>query len=435
MKNLKTALTKMGSKVQSNFPDGNDIWGYSGINKQLIADTISQIYVLATEIDGQDDGHRFEIIYLKRQASEINRSINNILDSDKPEEKFDDFLSKLEKLLWAAKHTFFVVNKNGLRSDEELANLKMKISSLRAADEELVSIRDDYDSAFDIFQEKIVVVSEYSKTIEEKQKKISEQTDIAKEKYENINIIHENIEGWDEEIAEKKDIFSTLEKKILSLQTTASNLKKTLDEQIALAAKNQETIDKQQAENKEFLNDIQETLAGANKKSMAASFQERKTELRGSLITWGVLFCVAITGLLCIAIGWLIPEIKTDIEWFKILGRVTIAAPLVWLAWFSAKQYLSISRIREDYAFKYAAAMAYEGHKKAARELKDEELEKALLMMSLCNMEQNPIRLYGKESHASPVNEIIAKINCFKWKLSPASSEIEAQLKENDREE
>jgi hypothetical protein len=50
-------------------------------------------------------------------------------------------------------------------------------------------------------------------------------------------------------------------------------------------------------------------------------------------------------------------------------------------------------------------------------------------------MEQNPIRLYGKESHASPVNEIIAKINCLKWKLGPASSEIEAQLKGNDREE
>lgn len=45
VKNLKTALTKIKTKIQSKFPEGNDIWGYQGINRELIVNTIDQIYM------------------------------------------------------------------------------------------------------------------------------------------------------------------------------------------------------------------------------------------------------------------------------------------------------------------------------------------------------------------------------------------------------
>ncbi|NMC43747.1 MAG: hypothetical protein GYA46_07500 [candidate division Zixibacteria bacterium] len=80
------------------------------------------------------------------------------------------------------------------------------------------------------------------------------------------------------------------------------------------------------------------------------------------------------------------------------------------MGWFAAKQYGYISKIREDYAFKAAAAMAYEGHKKAAREV-NKELESVLLEMSLYNMSQNPIRLYGdKDIQGSPIHELVDKV-------------------------
>jgi hypothetical protein len=62
--------------------------------------------------------------------------------------------------------------------------------------------------------------------------------------------------------------------------------------------------------------------------------------------------------------------------------------------------------------------MAYEGHKKAARDV-DEELEQILLEFSLFNMAQNPIRLYGeRDIHATPVQEaleqFLSKLSTFK---------------------
>jgi hypothetical protein len=83
---------------------------------------------------------------------------------------------------------------------------------------------------------------------------------------------------------------------------------------------------------------------------------------------------------------------------------------LIWLGWFAARQFSYLSRIREDYAFKYAAAMAYEGHKKATREV-DEDLERVLLEFSLFNMSQNPIRIYSEKlEHVTPMHEFTSTI-------------------------
>lgn len=93
----------------------------------------------------------------------------------------------------------------------------------------------------------------------------------------------------------------------------------------------------------------------------------------------------------------------------EVLGELALISPLVWLGWFAAKQYSYTSRIQEDYAFKAAAAMAYEGHKNAAREV-DAELEGVLLEFSLYNLAQNPIRLYGGlEIHGSPWSEYMGQ--------------------------
>jgi hypothetical protein len=72
----------------------------------------------------------------------------------------------------------------------------------------------------------------------------------------------------------------------------------------------------------------------------------------------------------------------------------------------SVKQYGYLSRIQEDYAYKFASAMAFEGYKKQAKEI-DEDLLKQLLAVSVENLSQNPIRLFNSnDNHASPANEI-----------------------------
>ncbi len=53
----------------------------------------------------------------------------------------------------------------------------------------------------------------------------------------------------------------------------------------------------------------------------------------------------------------------------EFLNHLPLLGPFIWLGWFSAVQYGYVSRVREDYAFKFAASMAFEGYKKEAREV------------------------------------------------------------------
>lgn len=435
MRHVRTALTRLKSKAESYLPDGNDIFGYAGINKALIIATIEQIYTLAGSIEEHELENRFEIIFLKRQASEIGKVLNDILDSDNTQKDFDRFLTKLAKLLWATKHTFFVTKQDGLHSEEEILQLRGKINALQTANSELASIRNDYESAFDNFQEKIETVAKFAAEIEEKQNTLNQQVEDIKKKYDNITSIHDDIDGWDEEIETRKTEMNSLSKEIQNLKDSSNTLAEELKKQITSATENQETLNSQQEKNFELLDEIEKTLAGANKKGMAGSFLERKRELGISLWIWGIVFCLSIVGLALISIGLVIPEIKTEIEWLKLSARITIAAPVIWLAWFSAKQYLQVNKIREDYAFKYASAMAYEGHKKAARELEDANLEKALLEMSLFNMEQNPIRLFAKDGHATPINELFDRVKRIKGKASSDGIEAEANFTDSAQNE
>ncbi|ELH0900455.1 hypothetical protein Q9891_002986, partial [Vibrio cholerae] len=81
-------------------------------------------------------------------------------------------------------------------------------------------------------------------------------------------------------------------------------------------------------------------------------------------------------------------------------------APFIWIAWSNSQRNNYLVRIQEDYAFKYASAMAFEGYRKQAQET-DESLERLLLKLSIDNMGMNPIRLFDKPVKSSPLNEII----------------------------
>ena len=78
-----------------------------------------------------------------------------------------------------------------------------------------------------------------------------------------------------------------------------------------------------------------------------------------------------------------------------IIFRTALIAPCVWLGWYAGKQYGYTVRVREDYSFKYACAVAYEGFKKAA-DGEDSRLGQVLLELSMLNMSQQPLRVYAQ---------------------------------------
>ena len=73
-------------------------------------------------------------------------------------------------------------------------------------------------------------------------------------------------------------------------------------------------------------------------------------------------------------------------------------SPLVWLGWYSARQYGFTVRLMEDYAYKYAVSVAYEGFKKAVGET-DPKLKELLLELSMFNMANSPMRVYTEKNN------------------------------------
>jgi len=165
---------------------------------------------------------------------------------------------------------------------------------------------------------------------------------------------------------------------------------------------------------------INRLLEDANRTGMAASFTNRRRWLIVPLLAWLGVFGISIYGLVQMGSTFIEPLLNSGTTpssaplstayWEKLPLRLALTAPLIWLGWFSAKQYGYTSRLREDYSYKEASAMSFEGYKREAREV-DPEMLKKLLEQAIKNLGDNPIRIYdGHDNHGSPFQEFFEKI-------------------------
>lgn len=149
-------------------------------------------------------------------------------------------------------------------------------------------------------------------------------------------------------------------------------------------------------------------LGDANRTGMAASFRERKRELKNPMQYWLLLFALSIVGIVVLGLVYFAPILETG-KFEQLPFRLALVSPLIWLGWFSAKHYGYTARLREDYAFKEASAMSFEGYKREASE-SNAEMQEKLLELAINNFSDNPIRIYkGHENHASPLHEMLDK--------------------------
>ena len=415
MQHFRANLTRLKSQMENKLPEGNDIFGYSGVNKPLLISAVELAYSLSQEIEERDDSTRFEVIALKRHGSEANRLLKEYLDNQishkKAPEYFNEFLNCLSSLIEKIKIAYFVVTKNGLRDDVELASIKAEITDLRQKNDELKVMKEELQEKVITIQEGIEAIAIAHQNAKSLSSEMAQWHSSTKTQFDAISETHDSIEGWDNDIKEHETKFQTLSQKTLDLSKETQNLKDAMESHVRQCESSGAALRNFEKENVNLQKEIQETLGDANRVGMAASFQERKKELASQQIGWQSVFIITIIIIVGVANFVVVPEIvKKTRDWNQILGELAIISPLIWLGWFAAKQYTYISRIREDYAFKFAASMAYEGHKKATREV-DPDLERVLLEFSLFNMSQNPIRLYSKQAdHATPLHEVASTI-------------------------
>ncbi|MBW3507913.1 hypothetical protein [Janthinobacterium sp. NKUCC06_STL] len=154
---------------------------------------------------------------------------------------------------------------------------------------------------------------------------------------------------------------------------------------------------------------IENTLAAANRVGLAKAFENRRKDLDMPLYIWGGIFLAAIAGLCSLGGFVIFPNLigRNGANLYEhLLIELPMTIPLIWLGYFSGSRYSYIEKVREDYAFKEATALSFEGFKTETSNI-DRELLSQLLSISIENFGQNPIRLYDKKNSISPTSDAL----------------------------
>lgn len=138
------------------------------------------------------------------------------------------------------------------------------------------------------------------------------------------------------------------------LKVAAESLAKSIDQQNLLQAKAlevEEALERTDDLAKGAIASVKEALRAVRDQGLAKSFQDRSNKLRRERTLWTIAFAISAVFLLALAVAF-----ASDLETMTyeslvvhLLRKIGLAAPLVWLGWYSARQVGRISRVQEDY--------------------------------------------------------------------------------------
>lgn len=412
MKSSRQRITLLQNRIKEIIPEeGTDIYGFQGISRNLILESLTESYDLLDALESYEG--KLEAVLLERKIADLFDKANGQLKDrgfEKKLDEFNDFLNSLAKIRFSIKQAYITLAKDPIRTEteikkakDELIELTNTLTEIKGVVEEISEIKNESQSFVDDLSERQDKAIENQKKTEEFITKIETLNTRATE-------VADNLETWNEEIEETKGSITTNE-------TTISKLTKEITDQ---KTKNSENIDKITAElkrigdvsvkNIEQQSEIQKTIEDANRLGMAGAFKKRKDELRIPLLFWTTVSLLTLAGLVWLSYSLVQDILSKGVELNLLIIKIPIFASSVWLGWFSARQFGYTSRIREDYSYKYAVSMAFEGYKNATRDI-DEEMLKQLLQLTIFNISKNPIEIYdSKNNHGTPYSEFIDKL-------------------------
>lgn len=184
-------------------------------------------------------------------------------------------------------------------------------------------------------------------------------------------------------------------------------------------------------------------LGMATNASLASSFSSRKKELFIESNWWigGLLFFLSATGCIgCWRIYSLMdffqsPNFSYGFLFTNLILSVLVCVAPLWGAWFSTRRLGYLFKLREDYAYKAATAIAFEGYREQAAK-RDENMETQVLKSVLQRFEEPPLRLMDEPVRSSPFSEILnSKVFINFLRQNPSEFEkIESEIKKENKE-
>ena len=415
MKTEKQRLTRIITSIKEKFPEGNDIFGYNGVTKEGIISSLEQTYTFLSLLEEINDD--IESVWIKRKLAKYFDEINVIIKEMNAEtwiQRFDYFLDLVFEMRISVKQLYIALTDKPIRAEEDIRRAKDEYTELQDAcnsiGEGLEIIKDGFVKTEKLLEEMEALKINLTSANDEAKKIIVSITGIEKKTNESSKTIEEVTPKIAATFTEIKELQKTLNVDAEKINTMSVTCEKNVEK----IKQREENLQKQIETDHKIQKEIQQTLQDVNKHGMAGAFLKRKRELRWTAVIWGLLSVISMGVLIFISYMFAIAVLDSDSsDIIRHLFKIPSVLAGIWLCWFCAKQFGYTIRIREDYSYKYAISMAFEGYKNETREINEELLEK-LLEVTVANISTNPIILYNsKSNHGSPWHEITDGIKNF----------------------
>jgi hypothetical protein len=156
---------------------------------------------------------------------------------------------------------------------------------------------------------------------------------------------------------------------------------------------------------------VVDLLPHAASASLASSFRQQKERFKNPQAWWLKAFGVSLVGLFSVAVYAAIQGYFSDTpdSWDGILRHLVqhlpLAAPFLWGAFYSGRQYIMAIRLEEDYAYKESLSTAFEGYKRELSTIQGISQERLHPLVRMCEnvlgaLAERPGRIY----EAKPVD-------------------------------
>lgn len=276
--------------------------------------------------------------------------------------------------------------------------------------EELAAVLEAGDRAKEIERQSEVAANASEKLARSTKQASDTLTEISAES-EKLNTLRTEIGDSHKAISERRAEIEILHTDVVGFRSRAETKSSEFDQRIDELTKE---VAAAKLETAEAMLGLRKTLVDVRRQGLARAFSERATRIFRERIIWLIVFATAVSGLAYSAIRFALTleALTYEALLVALLRRVALAAPMIWLGWYAAKQLGRLSRVQEDYEYKAATALAFESYRNEVKDSNDGALMSDLLKTTITNFGDNPVRLYehAAKDSASPTDDLLSQL-------------------------
>lgn len=218
---------------------------------------------------------------------------------------------------------------------------------------------------------------------------------------------------------------NSLNSEVLGIKKGAEASKAVIDSVENYAKETDDYVKKKRGEIDDLVSRAELALRASTGAGLAKAFSQNAMTLKCSSRCWvvGLLFSLAtavlIGGLRMSSIFDMMqkPGLDPSLVWANILMSFALLAAPTWFAWIAAKRIAHLFRLIEDYEFKAAVSMSYEGYSREAAKYEGTDLAQRVLSSALSRFDEPPIRFVEPRDDGHPLLEMLERLFSAKWKL------------------